>query len=84
MDFAYEATFLRNKAMGDDDGDIDAGNGGAIAVGPEGAVTLHDFSFFTENVVDSGGQGGAIENLGYLEFGRASYFRFNEAKGETP
>lgn len=58
-----------------------AGSGAAIAVGTEGSVTVDDFSFFLSNTADSG-QGGAILNLGNLTFGRASYFRFNEATGE--
>lgn len=58
-----------------------AGSGAAIAVGAEGSVTVDDFSFYTSNTAYSG-QGGAILNLGGMTFGRASYFRFNEATGK--
>lgn len=58
-----------------------AGSGAAIAVGAEGTVTVDDFSFYTSNIAYSG-QGGAIVNLGNMSFGRASYFRLNEATGK--
>lgn len=80
VEFQYDASFTGNQALRG--GDDDAGSGGAIAVGPEGDVLFSDVTIFTENVANSGGRGGAMENLGSVVFEKASYFTNNEAKGE--
>lgn len=76
----YEATFEENETL--QDGDDDAGNGGALGVGPSGEVVFDDFCYFSENIANSGGIGGAISNMGSLVFGRASYFLSNRARGK--
>lgn len=79
VNFKYSATFTANEVMFL--GDLDAGDGGAIAIGNNGEVTFDDFSFFTENIARSGGAGAAVANRGSVVFKRASYFLANAAKG---
>lgn len=80
VSFEHRVDFTDNAVLRFDD--YDAGDGGAIAVGPEGQASFEDFSYFTSNVAESGGQGGAMANSGSVVFGRASYFISNIAKGE--
>ena len=80
VDFKYPVDFFGNKVLSD--GDVDAGDGGALCVASRGEVSFQDFSYFTENEAESGGQGGAVANFGYLLFERASYLASNTAKGD--
>lgn len=80
VDFEYDAVFSGNKVL--TDGDDFAGDGGALCVASGGEVSFNDFVHFMENEAESGGQGGAISNSGYLVFKRASYFVSNTARGE--
>lgn len=80
MDFEYDVVFSGNKVL--TDGDDFARDGGALCVAPRGEVSFDDFVYFMGNEAESGGQGGAISNSGYLVFKRASYFVSNTAKGE--
>lgn len=80
MSFDHSVVFKENQALSD--GDYDAGNGGAIAIGEDGEVVFHDFSYFQGNIANSGGDGGAMANLGSVVFGRESYFESNAAFGE--
>ncbi|CAM9754853.1 unnamed protein product, partial [Sphacelaria rigidula] len=77
VSFDHSVVFKENQALSD--GDYDAGNGGAIAIGEDGEVVFHDFSYFQGNIANSGGDGGAMANLGSVVFGRESYFESNAA-----
>lgn len=81
MDFEYDVVFSGNKVLTDGNGF--AGDGGGICVAPRGEVSFADYAYFIQNEAESGGQGGAIANSGYLVFERASYFVSNTAKGES-
>ncbi|CAM9598159.1 unnamed protein product [Scytosiphon promiscuus] len=77
VEFKHSVDFISNEA-GTSDGDA-PGDGGAVAVGPDGSVNFLDFSDFTDNKAHSGGKGGALANAGSVFFGRRSSFTFNMA-----
>lgn len=79
--FKYAVDFIGNKVLSD--GDVDAGNGGGMCVDSRGEVSFEDFTYFADNEAESGGQGGAVANFGYLLFKRASYMASNTAKGAS-
>lgn len=81
VDFEYTVDFVGNKVLSD--GDVDAADGGALCVASRGEVSFQDFTYFMENEAESGGQGGAVANFGYLLFKRASYLESNTAKGDS-
>lgn len=81
VDFEYETVFSGNKVL--TDGDLFARDGGGLCVAPRGEVSFDDYVYFMENEAESGGQGGAVSNSGFLVFRRASYFVSNTAKGES-
>lgn len=78
--FMQGVAFISNEA-GTSGGD-DAGNGGAVAVGPDGSVSFLGFSEFTDNKAHGGGNGGGLANYGYVYFERRSAFYFNVANGK--
>ncbi|CAM9598207.1 unnamed protein product [Scytosiphon promiscuus] len=81
VEFNYGVDFISNEA-GTSDGDA-PGDGGAVAVGPDGSVNFADFTEFTDNKAHSGGKGGALANSGSVYFGRRSVFTFNTAEEDA-
>ena len=83
VDFYYHCTFDENSAMSDENSP--SGSGGAVFVDKCGADMFGGVCDFTHNEVGSGGQGGAIANMGSVTFqgstGQAS-FTDNSATGE--
>ncbi|CAM9564397.1 unnamed protein product, partial [Hapterophycus canaliculatus] len=77
VEFKHSVDFISNEA-GTSDGNT-AGNGGAVAVGPDGSVSFLGWTDFTDNKAHSGGRGGALANYGDVHFGRRSSFAFNTA-----
>lgn len=79
VEFLQGVDFISNECQSS--GDIAAGNGGAVAVGPDGAVDFRGNMGFTDNKAQSGGSGGAIANFGSVSFWDRSLFLYNTAGG---